>query len=139
MTTTVPESAPISKPRSRYRWLRKPAGGRSGVLLIDGVRHAVTPVEDQPVAGLPVLKLPQPQPTARGEPLPLLRALAEDGWVRGAPQGLDLTCLGIDGACCARATCTRCRRKGLLYCPHHKGGRYRVVGLCQACGLAEEF
>jgi hypothetical protein len=69
----------------------------------------------------------------------LLERLVKDGWHHGAPDHIRPESRRIDRRVCGLLHCGHCHHKGLEYWPLHKGGRYKVVAMCDHCGTEEEL
>jgi hypothetical protein len=84
---------------------------------------------------MPLSITPPPAPVkVPGLLLELLRA----GYKPGSPARVSLDAQSIDAQTCQEARCPECLSP-LAYRPFHRGGSYRVVGLCTSCGETEEF
>ena len=60
-------------------------------------------------------------------------------WTDGAPAHVPAAAVEIDRRVCRALKCDRCGKRGLSFKPQHSGRRYRVLGVCPACGHANEM
>jgi hypothetical protein len=69
----------------------------------------------------------------------LLETLIEDGWHHGFPPHVTQETQLTDLRLCREMQCGHCHTTGLACWPLHKGGRYKVVAMCDHCGTEEEI